>query len=56
MDALPGPEEIVTWPGLEDALKGVKGELAAYRPESRTRLSNTEVHRVVLQCINCAMA
>ncbi|KAF6039711.1 hypothetical protein EB796_001991 [Bugula neritina] len=39
LDALPLAEEIVTWPGLEDALKGVKGEFAAYRPESRARLN-----------------
>lgn len=37
LDGLPTGDEIVTWPGLEDALKGVRGEFAAYRPESRTR-------------------
>ncbi|XP_067936315.1 glutamine-rich protein 2-like isoform X2 [Watersipora subatra] len=35
LNALPAAEDIVTWPGLEDGLNGVRGEFAAYRPDSR---------------------
>ena len=52
MNALPAAEEIVTWPGFEDALNGVKGELAAYRPDSRAARA-AEV--IVLEFIRAEM-
>lgn len=39
LDTLPAADDLVTWSGLEDALNGVKGERAAYRPESRTAVA-----------------
>lgn len=46
LNGLPPAEEIVTWPGLEDGLNGVRGEFAAYRPESRAAHA-TEVISVI---------
>lgn len=47
---MPCGEEIVTWPGLEDALNGVRGEFAAYRPESRARSVVDVSYRYGIYC------
>lgn len=41
---MPPADELVTWPGLQDAINGVKGEFAAYRPSSRARSSAEVKH------------